>query len=283
MTLKTVTTAVRIGVGIFLLITAVLKTQGLISDPLKTELLGIPAFLQIIALEVEFVLALWLLSGIQMARAIAAAAIFFAIVSLVAAKQVFERQASCGCFGALDVNPAYTLMLDLVLFAVLVIAWFRTRHDTAKDAAYSEIIRTIAVSTSMLLVVLTLPGLVGAVDYTSVLRTLRGEYLSICPRVVDLGSIAPGEKLVSLVEVWNHGDTTIRIVGGTASCGCMVHEDLPKHVPPHSQVTLRIQVTHKKGQGQFRHRYVLYTSHPNQPQLHGGVTGWLSAKSLDVS
>ena len=104
--LKTIQTLGRSVIGLFLLATAALKAHGLVVDPLNSELHGIPSLIQFVAIEVEVLLGLWLLSGLKPTWALLGTLGFFSIVTGVAAKQVFDRQSSCACFGKFEVNPS---------------------------------------------------------------------------------------------------------------------------------------------------------------------------------
>jgi hypothetical protein len=222
---------VRVTVGLFLLVTGTLKVHGLLVDPLKTELLGIPSWLQILAIQVEFLLALWLLSGLHSRWALMSATAFFAIAGGIAAKQVYENQQTCGCFGNFDVNPALTLGLDIIVLAMLAATLYWAPREQA-GVSRSEWLGHIGAYLTILIALVALPGLLGWVDYADTVRTLRGEVLEVLPRVADLGATVAGLEKRKRIEVKNHGKTTVRIVGGSASCGCLVYDDLPLVIPP---------------------------------------------------
>lgn len=272
----------RVSVGAFLLSTAALKAHGHFADPLKTELLGIPSGVQILAIQVELLLGLWLMSGLHVRRAVQCAIVFFALVSCIASQQVYDKQTTCGCFGAFDVSPTNTLLVDLGAFLLLAVVLYLAPRDAHDPGNYGASKWYILGYLIFLSVLLTLPGLTGFVSYQNFLRSLRGEFLETSPRVVDLGETILGERKTTHLQVTNHSETTVRVVGGSASCGCMVYEDLPLEVPPRSTRSIRVSVLKNGGQGLYRDRLVLYTNHPAQPAFQAGVTGWLSAKPKDA-
>jgi hypothetical protein len=122
------------------------------------------------------------------------------------------------------------------------------------------------------------PFLLGILDFQEVIRAARGQTLAVLPQVQFVEATSVGEKTVRWIQISNEGDSVIRIIGGDASCGCLVYEDLPLEIAPHSTGSLKVSITMKSGYGRYRHRFVLHTNQKNQPYLQGGLTGWLNPK-----
>jgi hypothetical protein len=128
-----------------LIVTAILKSHALFVDPLKSEMLGVSASIQLMAVELEVLLALWLLSGFQVKKGLIASCVFFASVACVAGKQVYEQQSSCACFGVFEVHPIVMLLLDIVLLTVLVLVVVSTKwtEATGQERLGNEFVRTL--------------------------------------------------------------------------------------------------------------------------------------------
>jgi hypothetical protein len=110
---------VRALVGILLLVAAGLKGHQLVTEPTpERDLLSSRWFL-ILWVEVELALAVWLLSGLARRAAWATALACFAGFAGVALHKGLIGEASCGCFGRIEVNPWYTLVLDGAVVAAL--------------------------------------------------------------------------------------------------------------------------------------------------------------------
>jgi hypothetical protein len=71
--------------------------------------------------EFEIVLGLWLVSGLYKRLAWAAALACFCFFSCVTLYKALSGASSCGCFGKVEVNPWYTLILDVSAVAALLI------------------------------------------------------------------------------------------------------------------------------------------------------------------
>lgn len=263
--------AVRISVAAVLLVAALLKAHGVITDPLKGELLGIPTAVQVIAFEVELLLTAWLFSGRLQRLALGSTALFFAIAAGVAAKQVLDREVSCGCFGAVDVNPLITLFLDLTLFVALITVILKQRKQAYQAPAYASEARIVLKYALILLAFLVVASTFGFFDVLSMVRTLRGEWVALEPRVLYLGEVSLGVSKSGYVEIVNHGSESVTVMGGNADCGCVVGEDLPVSVAPHSRSIIKLTFLPRKKAGTFRQRFALFTNHPGQPLLYGGI------------
>ena len=122
--------AVPVLIGLLLLAAAMLKADGvLLEEKLHDGLLGNRIFL-IAVVAGEFAMAAWLLSGMAAGWCRRVTLALFALFALVALTKGLGGEASCGCFGQFEVNPWWTLMLDLGLFAAL---WFI--HPTEENVA----------------------------------------------------------------------------------------------------------------------------------------------------
>ena len=111
------------GLGLILLIAAGLKAHQLATEPVPGEGLLSIRWFQIVWVEAEILLGLWLVSGLARRAAWATALVCFLVFAGVTFPKALAGADSCGCFGAVKVNPWYTLVLDVG--AVGALAAFR--------------------------------------------------------------------------------------------------------------------------------------------------------------
>ena len=131
--------AVRVVLGLVLLIAAGLKAHQLSTEPtLETGLLNSRWFL-IAVVELELLFGLWLLAGLYPKQTRYAALIFFAALAGISLSKALSGAATCGCFGAVEVNPWYTFALNAAAifafsFATPCIASVNIRASLARFA-----------------------------------------------------------------------------------------------------------------------------------------------------
>lgn len=118
---------VRVGLGLLLLTAAALKGHEVMSGPvLGKGLLGWRPVV-IAAVEFEIVLGLCLISGVWRRQVWGVSVVCFVLFSWITAYKAILGEGTCGCFGRVDVDPRYTLMLDIGCLAALVV--FRPGED----------------------------------------------------------------------------------------------------------------------------------------------------------
>src|SRR5438094_154701 len=83
---------------------------------------------------------------------------------------------------------------------------------------------------------------------------LSGEAITVDPPVRDIGNGGSGEVRLFRVQLTNHTDRPIRLVGGTTSCACMATNDLPLTLPPRETGTIEVSVKFVGSPGRFRQR-----------------------------
>ncbi len=103
--------AVRVVLGLILLAAAGLKAHQLATGPTAEAGLLTSRWFLVAAVESEIALGLCLLSGV-LARTVWLVALgCFAVFACVSFSKGARREASCGCFGTVKVNPWYTFAL----------------------------------------------------------------------------------------------------------------------------------------------------------------------------
>src|SRR6266404_4121407 len=113
---------VRWSLGLLLLAAAGLKAHELLNDPLFEDSFFSSPRLQIVTIEAEIVLGLWLLSCWFVRAAWATAVIFFAVLASASLYLALDGQPSCGCFGQVTVSPWATFAFDAIIVTALL-AW----------------------------------------------------------------------------------------------------------------------------------------------------------------
>lgn len=93
-------------------------------------------------------------------------------------------------------------------------------------------------------------GVYGSFDQA--LARVKGETLSVFPRVIRLGTLQPGSQARGSITIVNRGTAVFRVIGGTSDCSCVTTEDLPVSVEPGSSVIVQVTVTLAGGHGEFR-------------------------------
>ena len=204
--------------AVLLLSAAALKLNGLAVDPVgRMGLFTVPAF-QIAVVEFELFLAVWLLWGWLPLGSWATVLGVFTIFAGVSAYQGWIGRASCGCFGQLSVNPWYAFGIDVSVLSSLIVC--RPDLEAARRQP-SLLLMSILPAVYGLAGALAILSLVaGVASWVSgspdaALADLRGERISLYPRLVDVGTGVPGEMREEAVEIVNRTDHPIRVIGGT--------------------------------------------------------------------
>ncbi len=112
--------AVRVALGLLLLAAAGMKVHELLTYPTFGSGWLDARWAQIAVVEFELFLGLWLLSGLFPRLLWSAAVACFSGFGLVALYRGITGEASCGCFGHVEVNPWWTLGLDTLAVAALL-------------------------------------------------------------------------------------------------------------------------------------------------------------------
>lgn len=104
--------AVRLLVGLLLLIAAGLKAQQLATEPSLGEGILHARWLLIAVVEFELFFGLWLLAGLLPRLSWLAALGCLALFACVSLFKALSGELTCGCFGRVEVNPWHTFALD---------------------------------------------------------------------------------------------------------------------------------------------------------------------------
>lgn len=107
-------------IAILLFLTAFLKTHALATYPVIPRDFLESRWAQLIAVEFEIFLAVWLLSGSGAKYTRWTCMVAFMLFSVISAARVVLGQDNCGCFGRVPLHPAVTLVLDVVVVLLLL-------------------------------------------------------------------------------------------------------------------------------------------------------------------
>ena len=262
-------------IGLLLLASAALKSQGLAVGPVaQIGILG-ATWLQVAVIEFEVVLGLWLLwGGYPFGSWITTLATFttFAGVSFYSG---WIGQTSCGCFGELPVSPWWAFGLDVgVIVGLLFIRPFRQSSDSGAAAGpiarwiFRSGVAGVTITTVMLVGAMAAFGsLEGALAFT------RGYSVYASPSTIDLGTKEPGEMVDFDLALANRGPRSFQVVGGTFDCNCSVVEDLPIEIQPNGSAFVKGKIQFPKSAGAFKRWATVWTTDPDRPTVRFLLVG----------
>ncbi|MFT3879401.1 MAG: DUF1573 domain-containing protein [Gemmatales bacterium] len=241
--------------------TAALKMHGIVTDPYgQDNFLALP-WLQILTIEIEVILGLWLLSGFASNIAWFTTLAFFILLAGFSFTLASQGQSSCGCFGKVEVNPWYTFALDVGIVIVMLVTSFASRAASAPGVSSQNLrpLFQIALLTTVFLGAIALGFTLFTPDPMGTLARLRGETLAVHPPITQLGEGTAGEQRTFQIALRNYSDKPIKVVGGTTTCSCIATQDLPITIPPGSSETINVKIKFSGSAGKFAHRFMLYT------------------------
>jgi len=250
---------VFVALGLLLLVTASLKSQGPADGALGQNTILLSPRLRFLVMESEAILGLLLLSGWAKRAAWFFAVAFFLVVAGVSLYLGLMGQSSCGCFGRIHVSPWSAFALDVACLAALGLCQPSLHRGQRENAAASGRWReaiTIAGGAGVILAV-CVGGilLAGGSHPGDFLARLRGERISVEPPVTDMGSDAAGHFHRFTVRLHNHTDHAITIIGGTDNCSCKATDDLPVTIPPGGSVPVSVVAVFKGTPGMFQQEF----------------------------
>jgi hypothetical protein len=256
---------VALGCGVILLAAVALKVQGMTAGGVGQSLSMLSPRVQLIGLEVEALVGVWLLSGAARRGAWLAAVTLFSTLAAVSVYLVAVGQPSCGCFGRVEVSPWASLTLDVG--CVLALLATRPAGQWQLDSGIALTATAVAVAFGAL----AFGSMTPLAEKT--LARVRGEDLVLTGGDADAGTAAKGESRDVPVTIENITCADLHLIGGTASCACVATGDLPLTVPAGGRVTVHVTIRFTGEAGEFKHTFLWYTDAPRQPRLSGSIAG----------
>jgi hypothetical protein len=267
--------------GFLLLTVAALKLYGLNVTPFAQYGRLMNPTVQFLALEWEITLGIWLLAGRRPMGAWVAALLTFLAFAGVSLHLGIIGQASCGCFGALKASPWHAFAVDVA--ALVLLAFARPNFQVLREVNGDQWLSVVWQNIGLVLVLIAFCGgtaglaavSFGSVDAT--LARLRGERISVQPRLVDMGGGQPGQTLQAAVEIVNRTDQPVTITGGTSDCSCVTTNELPITIAPGESRQVAVDVRLPANPGFFNRKAYLWTNCPGARRLLFGLTGKIEA------
>lgn len=205
---------IALGLGLTLLFASLMKYLAITKAAISPELISTDWWLSLGSLAFESILGLWLLSGLfpNTARWLATGCFWcFAVVSFF---RGIRGDESCGCLGALKIDPWIMFGFDAVAAVIL----FATKPEY------------VAVTTSRLWRFVTLAGIfalgagIGLHAYESVTSLSRG--LLISERTFEFGKVSQSEHLTHVFTIENHCRFAVEIAQSSSTCACTTIPDM---------------------------------------------------------
>lgn len=110
---------VRLGIALLLFTAAVLKAHQLATESLLGRGLLNSRAVLVAAVELEILLAFWLVSGLALGAAWWVTAAVFGVFGAVAAGKGIAGEPTCGCFGRVATSPWFSFWLDVSVLLAL--------------------------------------------------------------------------------------------------------------------------------------------------------------------
>lgn len=273
--------------GLLLLVTALLKAQGSADGALGQNTILFTPRLRFAVMEAEALLGLWLLSGWAGRAAWFFAVVFFLVVTGFSLYLGLMGQSSCGCFGRIHVSPWNAFALDAACLGMLGLCRpsfrFANGENVVPSCRLREALPIVGGVTAILTICLVGVLMAGGGRPGDLLARIRGDRITVEPPVTDMGTGAAGHKRRFTVLLYNHTDHTVRIVGGTTSCACIVTEDLPVSIPPGGSAPVKVSGGFKGTTGLFQQVFVFYTDDKDQHRVLARFEGRIVSHRDDKS
>jgi len=175
-----------------LLLAAGLKAHQLATQPVVDSgflFLSSRAVLTV-ELECEIILGVWLLSGAFPRLAWLVTTCCFAAFSLITYSKAVRGEASCGCFGVVEVSPWITLVMDILAVAALMML----RRNFWQSSSASRL-RLRIVGACVAVVALGAPAAVAAMSFKAARIDVSGEIIGAGKWVLLEPETWTGKKL----------------------------------------------------------------------------------------
>lgn len=236
--------AVRVALGLVLLVAAGLKAHQLATEPiLGRGILNSPLFL-IGLVEFELLLGVWLLFGLYPRYTRLAAVGVFAVFACVSLLQALRGQPTCGCFGKVAIDPWYTFAFDSV--AVVCLLVIKNVRGLQRETVFGEAATVPARVWASLLVSAVILSCIGGASLWFIgqrHRTGTGQHtLIVNDAALDFGEVWCQRRFPRTLPLYNAGPQSLTITGLEASCACTSADSLPVTVRPGETAALQLQL-----------------------------------------
>lgn len=200
----------------------------------------------------------------------------FAIFSGYSLYAVLIGQSSCGCFGAVKVNPMWTLGFDLFMVCLLLVRRPEINMKNINSQSLFNKLKIVLIGVSFVILFLSIALAIAYVGFGSpaaAIAFLRGETITLSPKVLEVGEGDRGEFKSEEIMLTNWGDKIVRIVGGSADCSISANAKLPLIVHPKQTISIPIVIRFPKNGGYFTRNGMLVLDDDGLQQVYFQFSG----------
>ena len=255
-------------IGVLLLSAASLKFFGLASGKVGNESVLRTQWIQVLAIEVEVLLSLWLFSGWKEKYSWKVCVLCFSLFALVNLIEAVQGHLSCACFGSvIDVHPWTLFIFDVGV--VLLLTTIKAIESSSNAEQARTLTQMLRCNLSLLLLLLPLVLSVVSVFVfrTSIVAFFKGEMLlTVEPERINFNELYQSGMISSSFRVRNNTNQLVVINTIETSCPCL-QVQLPKYqlekgemltgvlvlnmgIEPHFTGALLIEAAGKNADGQ---------------------------------
>jgi len=249
--------------AVVLFIAASAKFQQSLHDSL-------PAVMLIFA-AVEFLLAVWLSSGWKSKWSSRIALFLFSVFAIVVLIEIHQRTPSCGCFGAITVQPTRTFFLDLTAIIGLVLQqnWTADPHRFQKVGVTAAIGVLGVCSFVVAQPPRKLPETAKSAASTNatVPPDAIASAVSSTEWVADIGLISRSKTVHILFNLTDPLNRDLQVRGVNVPCGCTSVPHPPSVIRRMATTAVEVVVNLPDRSQNFETTAVLTTDAVNLPPL----------------
>jgi len=223
-------TVLRFVIATVLLTAASMKAYQLATEPSLGEGLLNARWFNILVVEFELFLGIWLIIGILPRLSWLVTVGCFSVFALVSFYRALSGEVSCGCFGAVTVNPWITAVFNVGVIGCLSVSCPRKPMLTV-DMPKTNPLESHWFSSTFLMTLIVI------VATTTQVYLFFGSFVGLgsfmTPQEIAFEideSFESPEKNVVRVIVKNKTEGIIRIVGVKTDCGCGKIDGIPVSV-----------------------------------------------------
>src|SRR5487761_1329370 len=256
--------AARTAAALVLLVAAALKARHIEFSPITTH--GIwTRPVQMAFVEYELALAIWLFLGVYPRPLRWLTAATFLAFGAYSLKLWLGGAKTCACFGAIDVHPSASFILDAVLSVAVLVG--RTKQHGLHVApaaatfahAFAQQFRLLGATAGCAAAVF-----VPAHAFAWPMLSRVTGYPLIVERPLQVVAVPKGdEPSVTEFFVRNATAKTITILGAQTSCGCVQIGEMPIRMAPKTRASVRFRVAPARSREEVTHEARLFIDRPS--------------------
>jgi hypothetical protein len=276
-------TCVRTILGILLVVAAILKLHMLVTDPFADLKLGYPTVLLWAVVFVEFGVGAINIKGsnplVPFPLIWLVNIVLFGMFFGVSLFRLVMNEASCGCFGKIDIPPVYSCVFSLSIVLLLCVFKLNARNDFKEIVpAGIQLFQNCFSTPTGLGVAVGIFVMFGCVAFPDSRRLLNIGLSRLGAGPVVEGTILRfepthhGTVIQGFIRLDNRSDRPIRISGITNSCTCFAVAPTSDVIEKHSSVYVPIVILLSKS-GLFEQRVLFFLEHPRQGRVSADVVG----------